>query len=82
MNTRIYRAQVLAPFGLFTIAVDSTEYDARVDLMTAAITEFSCSAGMVSIKNVSRSNRRIIANMHPITKAQSNGQTWAWINRT
>lgn len=81
MKTKIYKAQIIAPFGSFIIAVDSTEHDARTDIITAALTEFNCPVGMIRIKGITSSNRHLINNMFPIDKAQVNNQIWGWIRK-
>lgn len=81
-NMAIYKAKVSAPFGLFLIAVNSIEMDARGDIMTAALSEFNCPAGMLRVKAVSKSNRRILRRMVASKHCQTSDKgCWAWIKR-
>ncbi len=41
----IYKAQISSPFGVFLFAVESTEFDARGDLLTAVVSDMNCHAG-------------------------------------
>lgn len=79
MNTKIFKATVTSAFGEFLFAVDSTEFDAKSDILTAALSEFNCPAGMIRVKDIAKSNRRIVKNMCPVKNAQVNGKQWAWV---
>lgn len=81
MKTTIYKAQISTPFGELTFAVDSTEFDAKTDLLSAAIAEINCPPGMLRVKDISKSNRRILVNMTPVKKARSNDDYWAWVQK-
>lgn len=76
-NTRIYKAKVTTPFGIFLFAVDSTAQDVRADIMSVASADMNCHPGMLRIKEVKQSNRRILGNMAEIKGAQG----WAWMKR-
>ena len=80
-RTAIYRANVQSPQGHFTFAVDSTETDARLDIITAAQAEFRCHVGMLRVDEPVKSNRRLIASMWPVRKCQLSGNRWAWYIR-
>ena len=81
MKTGIYKAQISSPFGIWLFAVESTEFDARGDLLTAVVSAMNCHFGLIRIKKIHRSNRRIIAAMTPVKKAQYYGKHWAWMKR-
>lgn len=83
MKTAIFKVQLDTPFGLFTIAVDSTEHDARSDIYSAAYSEFPAPNGMLRIQgDVKKSNPRILGNMTPIKCAKNyrSGQ-WGWAKK-
>lgn len=81
MKTAIYRSNVKTPLGTFIFAVDSTAVDARTDTITAAIAEFGCHTGLIRVDEPQRSNHRILSDMWPVKRCQTNGTTWAWYIR-
>lgn len=79
--TAIYKATASTPYREFQVAVDSTEYDASSDIFSAVLSQFNFSAGMLRVKNISKSNRRIIASMEPVKNTRTNDGYWAWIKK-
>lgn len=80
----IYKAQVDTPYGLFLVAVKSTEYDARQDILFAARSELPSHYVMTKIKSgseVQKSNTRILKKMCAIKNCVSNGEFWGYIKR-
>ena len=77
MKTAIYTAEVISPFGSFIFAVDSTEYDAKSDVRTAAGGELRVHQGLLTVKNLKKSNRTVLKKMWPARGCQE----WAWLRR-
>lgn len=75
-KTAIYKATVKSQFGDFVFAVDSTEYDAKYDIMTVAMKEFAVPAAMLKVGDVTKSTRKLVANMHQIKLTD-----WAWVQK-
>ena len=73
----IYTGICTTPLGKFKIAVDSDQYGAYPDILTAAMSEIRCHPGLIRVKEVKKSNRIILKSMEPIKSAKD----WAWIKK-
>ena len=73
----IHRAIVTGPIGTFEIAAMVDKGNPKSDLLTAANALFRCHYGLIRVKNIRKSNRRVVAGMTPITGCE----TWAWYRR-
>lgn len=78
---RIYIANVHTATGEYTFAALTTAEDAAYDLRTVVMTATGYPAGAIRTNNVSRSNRRILANMVPVKKCVVDGQQWGWMKK-
>lgn len=82
MTTSIFKANVSTPYGLFLVAVDSTEYNAKSDIIAAVQSDLPSHIGHIRVDKVKKSNRRIISGMDKLSKCHNYqvGQ-WAWIRK-
>lgn len=80
-KTSLFTAIVKTPFGLYRVACETLEGDARRDIYTASVSEFSCHIGLLRVEAISQSNRHCLRNMQPIKRCTSNGQQWAWVQK-
>lgn len=81
MTEAIYKAQVSTPFGLFLVAVLEIEPFAKESISNLVQCEMNLAWGIFKVKEIKKSNRRILNNMHPVKNASSNGMQWGWMKR-
>jgi hypothetical protein len=84
-KTSLYKARVTSPFGVFTVAVDSTLTDAFVEIRNAFVSDGKCHPAQIRIGEIKKTNRRILSSdtapFHPIKSCRTaNGGIWAWIS--
>lgn len=81
MPEAIYKAQVNTPFGLFLVAVLEAEPFAKDSIVNLVQCEMMIAWGNFRVKEVTKSNRRILNSMTPVKGANSNGIQWGWMKR-
>lgn len=78
IKTAIFNSEVSTPFGLFNIAIETIadEKTARSDLYSLIQSEMKVHIGLIRIRKIWKSNRRITSRMSQIKNTD-----FAWIER-
>ena len=81
MKTNLFTAIVKTPYGLYSVACETMEGDARRDIYTAAVSEFRCHIGLLRVEAISQSTRHCLRKMQPIKNCVSSGKQWGWVQK-
>ena len=76
MKTAIYKAVASTPFGDYMIAVDSIEHYAKSEIRNAASKLCHCHVAMITVADVTKSNRKLLSSMTPALKTD-----WIWAKK-
>lgn len=75
----LYKAEISTPLGIYTFVVESTKDNAKGDLLTAAQSDIKCPFGMLRVKEVYKTTKKIMPSCLPIKSCKSNDVFWAWV---
>lgn len=79
MKTSLFTATVKTPYGLYTVAAETLECDARRDILTVALSEFRVHPGLLRVEAVKQVTRHCLRKMQPARYCTTDGKQWGWV---